>query len=270
MKEKIQSLLAKYPALYKRLLLLKGARNPNLDKINFLSLIRDGDTVLDVGANVGYYTLLFSQIVGKVGEVHAFEPVPTTFTKLSNFIGLKAAYNNLRLNNVSIGESCTQKEIFIPSNDFGQASFAKRESIAKVSLTTESHVISQTTIDTYVKERKLGRLDFVKIDVEGYELKCLEGASETLTKFTPIIYLEIYNEWSKRFGYGPPDIVSFLEGLGYTEFYLVYDGVKRLNDATEQLQPQLFPHPANLICAIALKHSRQLSQLDLPKAPLHR
>ena len=254
MKEKIQSLLARYPALYKKILFLKGNGNLNLDKISFLSLIQDKDIVLDVGANVGYHTLLFSQIVGEKGYVHAFEPVSDTFNRLSRFIEKNASYGNIQLNNTALGESSMGKEIFVPDNDFGQASFAKREADY---VTNASYQILQTTMDAYVGENGLERLDFVKIDIEGYELKCLEGAQQTLARFAPTLYLEIYNEWSSKFGYSPPDIVSFLEKFGYSEFYLVHNGVKRLSNVGAQLQPRVFAQPANLICATPLRARRK-------------
>src|SRR5262245_22362277 len=77
----LDSALARMPGLYARLVGLR--RHPNLEKILYLRLIRRGDAVLDVGANTGYYTLLFSHLAGAHGRVHAFEPVPPTFALLS-------------------------------------------------------------------------------------------------------------------------------------------------------------------------------------------
>jgi FkbM family methyltransferase len=260
MRAGVLSLLAQHPHLYKWLLLLKGRGHYNLDKVVFLSLVQDQDTVLDVGANLGYYTLLFSQIVGSRGAVHAFEPVPDTFARLADLISEREKCKNVHLNDVAIGDACSDQEIFIPANDFGQASLAEDKLIAK---TTKSYVIPVTTIDTYVEERDFSRLDFVKIDVEGYELLCLTGAVNTLKKFQPLLYLEIYNEWSKKFNYSPPELVSFLEGIGYTDFYLVHDGIKRLVNAKCDLEPQIFARPANLICAAGARHSGRIEELPM-------
>ncbi len=260
-RELLLSCLARQPRLYKQLLFIKGKGNYNLDKIAFLSLVREGDTVFDVGANVGYYTLLFSQIVGRQGEVHAFEPVPDTFAKLASLIRTNDRGKNVYLNQVAIGEACSDKEIFIPGDDFGQASLAQHQSNSRSQVTTASHVIPVITIDSYVNEKQLNCLDFIKIDVEGYELMCLQGAKNTLARFTPLLYLEIYHDWSKKFHYAPPDIVAFLQGLGYTDFYLVHDGIRRLGNAGFDLDPQRFSYPGNLICAVASKHSRQLKEL---------
>ena len=75
-----QVLLARHPRLYSRV--IASARPGSVEKKVFLQVIREGDVVVDVGANDGYFTLLFSDIVGANGAVHAFEPVTPTFDRL--------------------------------------------------------------------------------------------------------------------------------------------------------------------------------------------
>ena len=79
-----QVLLARHPLVYERL--LRAAGRGSLEKRTFLRLLRLGDVVVDVGANAGYFTLLFSDIVGASGEVHAFEPIAPTFDRLSSMM----------------------------------------------------------------------------------------------------------------------------------------------------------------------------------------
>jgi hypothetical protein len=81
----IEPVLARVPRLYRRLVRLRRA--PNAEKLVFLSAVRAGDTVFDVGANTGYYTVLFSHLVGRRGCVHGFEPVAPTMTYLVITVG---------------------------------------------------------------------------------------------------------------------------------------------------------------------------------------
>tara|TARA_B110000438_G_C15641804_1_gene575650 strand:+ start:32 stop:547 length:516 start_codon:yes stop_codon:yes gene_type:complete len=92
-------LLLKFPKLYASLAL--RIRKPNFEKVLYLREIKHDYTVFDLGANIGYFTYLYSKLVGERGCVHAFEPVPLTYKKLCQ--NTKRC-NNLSLNNFAIGE----------------------------------------------------------------------------------------------------------------------------------------------------------------------
>jgi len=264
MKQLLQFCFARQPRLYRQVLFLKGRGKYSLDKMVFLSLVKDKDIVFDVGANLGYYTVLFSHMVGSEGEVHAFEPVPSTFKLLGQSVVEQCRYRNIHLNNVAVGDSRSRAEIHVPGGDLGQASLRRHES-GSWSGSTEiaSYVTEVITIDDYVREHHLSKLDFIKLDVEGYELICLKGATETLSKFMPLLYAEICVDWSRGFGYTPVDIVEFLQNLGYTCFYLVRDQIKRLENATTQLKTEMSSGSANLICSAPAVHSHRLRSLPL-------
>ena len=83
-RRRLQHSLARRQDWYLRMLRWTG--RGSLEKRLYLSLIREGDVVFDLGANLGYFTLLFSDLVGRGGEVHAFEPVPPTFARLRETI----------------------------------------------------------------------------------------------------------------------------------------------------------------------------------------
>jgi len=80
---------------------------------------------MDIGANYGDFTNLFSDIVGSKGEVHAFEPVPSTFLKLIRRIEDEQNYSNVFLNKFALGDKPGTFEIHVPAGDFGQASLKK-------------------------------------------------------------------------------------------------------------------------------------------------
>lgn len=139
-----------------------------------------GDIVFDIGAYVGDTALWFSKAVGPQGKVYAFEPEP------SNFAKLKANLERNKVTNV------------IPL----QLALSENEGEMRVSSGAGSSVITQagtgksvkvTTIDNFLEVNKLPRVDFIKMDVEGHELKVLKGAHETIGAFKPSLALSVYH-----------------------------------------------------------------------------
>lgn len=141
---------------------------------------KPGDIVFDIGAYVGDTAVWFSKAVGPQGKVYAFEP------ELSNFEKLKANIERNKITNV------------VPL----QLALSENEGEMQVSSTASSSVITQagtgtlvkvTTIDKFVEANKLPRVDFVKMDEEGHELKILAGAKETIKTFRPSLALSAYH-----------------------------------------------------------------------------
>lgn len=260
MKQFLNFALARNPKLYTSI--LKKQENYNLEKIVFLNLVKNGDTVLDIGANRGYYTLLFSHLVGNHGYVHAFEPVPPTFKNLSVTITNQARYKNYQLNQQAVGDSQSIITIYMPGNDDGQASikthqsasWSKTESITK-------YECEMICLDDYAEDNLNQDLDFIKCDVEGAELLALKGGINTIKKYLPLVYLEVCYDWTKNFNYAPSDIVSLLELIGYDCFFLVTNEVKLLQQPKEDLKPENFTISANLLCAITERHQDKIQEL---------
>ena len=259
MKNLVGFILARYPKLYENLLRVKG--NVNSEKILFLNLIQPNDIVFDVGANQGHYTILFSHLVGSMGEVHAFEPLPTTFATLSKEISKFKKYDNIYLNNSAVSDTNSVANIYIPEGDHRQASLTTHKvgswSNAKKIETYECQVIK---LDDYARSLSKQRLDFIKLDVEGAELLALKGFSQSLKKFRPLIYLEIFGAWTKNFNYEPLDIIKFLMSLGYLNFYLLTSEEFRLVKIAEVEKLEALAFSANLLCAIPEVHNLIISR----------
>jgi FkbM family methyltransferase len=157
-----------------------------------------GDVVFDVGANVGYYTLLTSLLAGKEGRVFAFEPV------LKN---LEYLQRHLRINRVA---NVTVIDKAVSDRD-GSVSFVDGPS-ASMGHFAESggYQVPTVAIDSLVECGDLPWPDFMKIDVEGAELLVLRGAKRTIEQARPVIALA-----TDRFALHR-DCCDFLRGLGYT------------------------------------------------------
>ena len=251
-------LLTRAPGLYARLIRLRST--PNLEKIVFLSLVRRGDVVMDIGANFGYYTLLFSHLAGAAGRVHAFEPVPPSFAKLADHIAHGRRFDNVVLNEHALAEEERDVTLFVPGTDLGQASIARHSFGSwETQPVVEAHAAHALTVDGYAADRGLQSLSFIKCDVEGAELLVLRGAHETLRRFSPILYLEVCPAWTTSLGYEPADMVRFLAGFGYRQFHLVHDGLSLLGNAERDLAG--LQGSANLLCTLPERHASRLARL---------
>ena len=254
MKRFINFALARQPRLYESILALKG--NKNLEKSVFLNLVRNGDIVFDIGANRGYYTILFSHLVGKTGKVHAFEPVPPTFKRLSDTVSREQIFNNIELNNTAVGDTNAEITIYMPSNDDGQASIETHTVGSwRSAETITSYQCNMIKLDDYADSNVVKRLDFIKCDVEGAELLVLKGGIQLISNYLPIVYLEVFADWTNSFGYTPQDIVNFLKSLGYSEFYLVDEKIKKIPESINEIDGNNLSNCANMICTVPDRHN---------------
>jgi FkbM family methyltransferase len=250
--------LAQAPGLYARL--LKRRRQVNVEKLVFLSVVERGDVVFDVGANAGYYTLLFSHLVGRRGRVHAFEPIPATFAGLTASLACEGRFDNVALNDCALGDREGVLPFFVPDADYGQASLARHgEGSWSRPREVRSYDCRMRTLDGYAHES--GALPgFVKCDVEGAELLVLQGGAETIARCRPLLHLEVNPDWTRSLGYAPPEIVRFLAGLGYSRFLLVGQEVRPLVDPERDLAD--LSVSANLLCAVPGLHDARLTRLE--------
>jgi FkbM family methyltransferase len=208
--------------------------------------------------------LLFSNIVGRHGQVHAFEPVPPTFGKLSSYVRDRQHYSNIFLKNVALSDSIGSASMYTPGSDDRQSSL---EVHAFGSWSSNPDIVTweviTTTLDSYVEEKSLEHLDFLKVDTEGAELLILKGGCEAIERFKPLIYVEMCNQWFKDFQYSGSDLVEILKSLGYDEFYLVTDVIETLNDPARELSAEIFTKPANLLCSMQTAHHDRLAKLPI-------
>ena len=153
----------------------------------FKNLISGTDVVLDVGANIGCTALLFGDIGSKV---YAFEPSPTTFKFLEQNVS-DSGLNNVCPINIGLGDKSGKYTLtFSPSNR--SSGFVSNQTRAPEGRTVEDIVIRR--LDDVIKSLSVPMVDFIKIDVEGFEANVLKGAEETIAKYQPRVVLEL-NHW---------------------------------------------------------------------------
>ncbi|MFZ3043636.1 MAG: FkbM family methyltransferase [Minisyncoccia bacterium] len=168
--------------------------------------LKEGDVCIDVGANIGFYTLLTSALVGESGKVYAFEPTPRTFQILSRNSSDKM---NVTRVNAALMES-EGKGIIADYGVLMSGLNTVLEDPAEAPDGISVLPIDTTTLDAYCKKNGIVP-SFIKIDAEGAEESVLTGGVETLTAHYPILIIEVQRE-------APQEVVRRLETLGYRAY----------------------------------------------------
>lgn len=151
-------------------------------------LIRPGWTTIDVGANIGYFTLLMANRVGPQGKVIAFEPLAENFRILQENIKLNGHANVVAENLALMSRT---ERIELRSATPGAITWVASVRIDQNSA-VESQSVEAVTLDEYVQKNGIAKVDFLKIDVEGAEASVLEGATNVLNRDQPTLLIEMH------------------------------------------------------------------------------
>jgi FkbM family methyltransferase len=172
------------------------------DEEFFRRYLRAGDTVVDVGANVGSLTLTAASVVGSAGHVYAVEAHPRTFGYLRGNLAHNAAANVTPFNTALGKESGTLHFSDLRDDDINRVAEEGGGITVPVARADELPV-------------REGRVALLKVDVEGYEWFVFQGATALLER-TECVYYESYEPWFARFGYTTGDVLRELAGQGFT------------------------------------------------------
>ena len=195
---------------------LLGTYEP-MDTAIVSKMIARGDVVLDIGANIGWYTTLFRRLVGSSGAVHSFEPVPSAFAQLKMNVDLNdPAACNVVLNNMAVGERMGKAVVHVfqglPDGCASLSTLGRQD--------YSSHECPMVTLDAYLLEKEVPKVALVKCDVEGAELSVLKGSQTLLSSAEPPIWMiELNPPMAAAWGHSVWDILHWLEDSGPYESY---------------------------------------------------
>jgi FkbM family methyltransferase len=179
-----------------------------------------GDTVLDVGANVGYIAAVAASRVGSVGEVHSFEPLRECFARLDSVRQLNPQAR-LFCNNFALGaEEGTLSIGFDPAGE------SRNATLVPGYKTAARYDVPVRRLDAYISERVAHpeRVKVIKIDVEGFELAVLIGSERFLSGgYRPLIVVEIKPWDVVRIGYSMAQFADYMESFGYAAYEMFDD-----------------------------------------------
>lgn len=178
-------------------------------------VLRDGDFFWDIGANIGYFTLLAAATLQNSGQIIAFEPGRTAFQRLQDNIGLNN-FNNITAVNLAASNSAGEAKLFLTTEiaDTGASLYQGGGD------RTDFEIIPTIPLDTYLAQEKLPPPHMIKIDVEGAELAVLQGATKILSEFSPLLLIEMEGKNLQAAGTDKTAILNFLNPLGYRGAFL--------------------------------------------------
>ena len=179
----------------------------------FLTLARQSQTIFDIGANTGIYALI-AAIENSSSTVHAFEPLPRVFQRLEYNRTLNQAHN-LELSQYGISDSSGMATLFVPIGTMPTSSSIQKGHRRAV----ETVEIKTITIDSYVINNNIQKLDLIKIDTETTEPAVLKGGLRTISRDKPTIICEVLHPEQAKL------INEILDDLGYLYFWINSDGL---------------------------------------------
>lgn len=187
-----------------RALFMKGIFDPVVFEV-LKDRLTPGATFIDIGANVGYYSVLASRMVGSMGAVHCFEIDPRPLRCLRRNAS-KSPLRNIYVHEVAVGDR-EGEAVLRQEKECGNSSVHASGSGRRVAL---------TTLDAWQESQPLlGQITAIKVDIEGGELLGLMGARKLMARHQPTIVCECCPQLQERAGHGHDELLQFFEAVGY-------------------------------------------------------
>lgn len=175
--------------------------------------IKDGSTVLDLGANIGYYTVLFSRLAGVRGKVYAFEPNLNNFNFLKRNIDGNGCHNVI-LTMAAVSDSLGYLKLFCHSTNMGAHSLCRENVVYDESGGIQSqYFVPSITLDAFLPEE---RVDFIKMDIQGAEPFAITGGEKLIRRCMPVILSEFSYNGFANFGVDHIEFYRRILSFGYT------------------------------------------------------
>jgi FkbM family methyltransferase len=193
-----------------------------------------GQTIVDVGANVGYTTRFFARAVGTTGKVHAFEPNPIIFPLLKRNV---AKFKQVSVSNLGLSSTNGEFPLFLAGNNHSVACFAESYPATHLAYrqnetmaTVPARVVAG---DEFFSREGIDQIDLIKIDVEGWELDVLSGLEKTIARSAnPTILCEFNPAAQECAGHAPRELLDWLSDRQFALTYIAEGELRPLAPAS--------------------------------------
>ncbi|MDD3783490.1 MAG: FkbM family methyltransferase [Candidatus Portnoybacteria bacterium] len=204
--------------------------------------INKGDIVVDMGANIGYYTLIFAGLVGKSGKVFAFEPDRDNFALLSKNVK-ENKFDNVILINKAISDKNGQTKLYLSKDNKGD------HRIYDSGENRDSVVVDVVCLDDFLGEYK-HKINFIKMDIQGAEGNALKGMIDIIKNSKKIkILAEFWPMGLSNFNFNPKEFLEILEDYGFSFYNIQRAGtIKATKDEILKKYPADKIDHTNLFC----------------------
>jgi len=177
--------------------------------------LQPGMTVLDIGANQGLYSLIASRGVGPTGRVFSFEPSPRERRALRLNLAINFS-RNVKVEALALGSQESTADLFVVQGSQTGCNSLRPPDVYSSTLPVRVQV---TSLDQWLSQHRISRVDFIKLDVEGAELDVLRGAQSLLSQSPgPVVLCELEDVRTAPWGHTAEDVAAFIRKLGYELF----------------------------------------------------
>jgi FkbM family methyltransferase len=216
---------------------LTGGYEPSTARL-IAGLIQPGDTVIDIGANAGFFTLLAATRVRESGRVLAFEPIPAVRAALETNIKLNGVHW-VSLHGTALSNAAGTLTMYEgPRNHRGLSSLRPLDRAAA------THIVAVKRLDDWLPV--LDRVKLIKLDVEGAEQHVVEGMAALISRDMPYIVVEVTDAYLQKMGHSATSLLSLLNEKGYQIYRIGDDGLRQIKDPSATLEAQF-----NALCCPA-------------------
>lgn len=184
------------------------------DIMHIKGLLRKGDTIFDVGANFGFYAITLAMALQKECNIFAFEPNPPTFDRLTHHVKVNYLENIVKIERLGLSDMACDAII---------KDFAGNTGHSTVFFSGEGAAVHLVTLDEYCASRQIERLDFLKIDIEGFEERALLGGQTIIDRYHPLILTELNPGCLEMQNSSVERVAGLLEQLGYRLYHSLKD-----------------------------------------------
>lgn len=176
----------------------------------FRKTLRPGMTVIDIGANIGLYTIIAARLVGPTGRIFAYEPEDENFEILKKNIAINNLSNVTPIK-IALADMIGETQLYLDDNNKGHHSFAQNIQSKKIIR------IQTDTLDNSLQSHKISKADIIKMDIEGAEGLALRGMEKTIAQNPKLImFTEFYPEIINRVGGTPSSFITDLITAGFS------------------------------------------------------
>lgn len=199
-----------------------------------------GDTVLDIGANIGYYATLLAQLTGEKGMVHCFEPDKQNFEHLQKTV---AGFTNVRINNKAVGPKTETLKIYTSKNlNVDHRTYKPEEYDQEIE-------VQAMSIDDYLASDL--KVNVIKMDIQGFEMHAIQGMEKVLAHNPQVkLISEFWPYGLKKAGSSVTEYFQYLTNKGFTCYLLEKKSLKKLSaEDVKQLEPLPEAHYFNILAS---------------------
>jgi FkbM family methyltransferase len=220
--ENLKFRLTNYGYITKRIfqqqLLVPFKKSFEYDTLSYLRKTTSPDFhILDIGANIGLHSMIMASELSEKGRIYAFEPSKKTYNALIENIKLNNLNGKITAFNLALSNKA--ETLFLAAPDGTNIPEADKDAYNSLHHAQNNkgnaEEIEAVTLDSWLEKENISKIDLVKIDIEGAELLCFQGAENLLTNHRPIILMECYEPYCQRLNYSVTDVVLFMDKHNY-------------------------------------------------------